>query len=101
MRLDDQAELDTSRVQDRRGMSDGKDGKVAVGGGAVGLIGRLLALFLGVDPSTLGLFGDDRMRRATGRVNPESRHHGSSAQRRQWFGTGYRTGDLAKCNTFG
>jgi uncharacterized protein len=45
--------------------------------------------------------GDDRLQRmSTGRVNPESFTHGSSAQRVQWFQRGFQDGNISSCNTF-
>ena len=48
------AELDPTQVRDRRGMGRG----LAVGGGLGGILALLLVMFLGGDPSQLGLNGE-------------------------------------------
>jgi predicted metalloprotease len=45
--------------------------------------------------------GDDAIQEQTsGRVDPESWTHGSSAQRVEWFQRGFQTGDPQQCSTF-
>jgi hypothetical protein len=51
---------------------------------------------------TAAAIGDDTLQRqTTGRVVPDSFTHGSAAQRKQWFMTGYQQGTVQACNTFG
>lgn len=45
--------------------------------------------------------GDDRIqKKISGRVDPESWTHGSSADRKKWFETGYEQRSINACDTF-
>lgn len=45
--------------------------------------------------------GDDTLQhRAQGYTVPHTYTHGTSAQRKSWFERGFKTGDVAQCNTF-
>jgi predicted metalloprotease len=50
-----------------------------------------------------GHIGDDWIQKnlGNGQINQNAFTHGSGAQRRKWFTTGYATGDPQRCDTFG
>jgi hypothetical protein len=50
---------------------------------------------------TASAIGDDTLQRKTqGTVVPDSFTHGSAEQRKRWFSTGFREGEVKACNTF-
>ncbi|WP_028803323.1 neutral zinc metallopeptidase [Streptomyces sp. 142MFCol3.1] len=64
MQFDDDADLDTSEVQDVRG-SRIPGGRATVGGGVAALMALILGLFFGVGPDQLGLSSGDGQPDAT------------------------------------
>jgi predicted metalloprotease len=50
-----------------------------------------------------GHIGDDWIQKnlGSGRIDQNAFTHGTGAQRRRWFTTGYRTGEPRRCDTFG
>jgi predicted metalloprotease len=50
---------------------------------------------------TASAIGDDTLqRKSQGQVVPDSFTHGSAEQRKRWFSTGFRKGNIKACNTF-
>jgi uncharacterized protein len=75
MRFNENAQLDTSQVQDRRGGGFRPGGAMMVGGGGLGLLILIVGMIFGVDPGVLGSAVEEANRTA-----PQSRSADAGAQ---------------------
>jgi uncharacterized protein len=71
-------------------------------GGKPALIVDITQADLDSAVDTAQRIGDDYIQKnlGGGSVNPDSFTHGTSAQRKKWLTTGYRSGDPLQCDTF-
>ncbi|WP_375481479.1 neutral zinc metallopeptidase [uncultured Jatrophihabitans sp.] len=71
-------------------------------GGHPALITGITQADLDSAVDTAQRIGDDYIQKklGNGTVDPDSFTHGSSAQRKKWLTTGYRSGDALQCDTF-